>query len=77
MPTVLASSPIDKLSSPNLLVNSNATFKMFSVTGQKVLETRVRFNEQAKVRLPSLNSGVYIIRVSDGVHQTNRKFVIN
>jgi len=50
---------------------------MFSITGQKVLETIVRFNEQAKVRLPSLNSGVYIIRVSDGVHQINRKFVIN
>jgi hypothetical protein len=58
-------------------LTDEATFKMFSVTGQKVLETRVRFNEQAKVRLPSLNSGVYIIRVSDGVHQTNRKFVIN
>jgi hypothetical protein len=58
-------------------LTDEATFTMFSITGQKVLETRVRFNEQAKVRLPSLNSGVYIIRVSDGVHQTNRKFVIN
>ena len=58
-------------------LTEEATFKMFSITGQKVLETIVRFNEQAKVRLPSLNSGVYIIRVSDGVHQINRKFVIN
>ena len=58
-------------------LTDEATFKMFSITGQKVLETMVRFNEQAKVRLPSLNSGVYIIRVSDGVHQINRKFVIN
>ena len=58
-------------------LTDEATFTMFSITGQKVLETRVRFNEQAKVRLPSLNSGVYIIRVSDGIHQTNRKFVIN
>ena len=57
-------------------LTDEATFTMFSVTGQKVLETRVRFNEQAKVRLPSLNSGVYIIRVSDGVHQINKKFVI-
>ena len=58
-------------------LTDEATFTMFSVTGQKVLETRVRFNEQAKVRLPSLNSGIYIIRVSDGVHQINKKFVIN
>jgi surface protein len=52
---------------------SPITVTIFNVLGKEVLSIKNTNN----INLKALPSGVYIIRISDGVGQTNRKFIKN
>ena len=58
-------------------VNSaNATVKLFSILGKKVLETTFSSTGVKDVNLPELNTGVYIVNVSSEKGKTSKKIVI-
>jgi hypothetical protein len=46
---------------------------IYNVLGKEVLSIK----NTNKINVAKLPSGVYIIRISDGVGQTNRKFIKN
>ena len=46
---------------------------IYDVLGKEVISTK----NSKKIDVSGLPSGVYIIRISDGVHQTNKKFIKN
>jgi hypothetical protein len=46
---------------------------IFNVLGKEVLSVKNTNN----INVKALPSGVYVIRVSDGMGQTNRKFIKN
>jgi hypothetical protein len=52
---------------------SPITVTIFNVLGKEVLSIKNTIN----INLKALPSGVYMIRISDGVGQTNRKFIKN
>ena len=54
-------------------MTTEATFKMFSVTGKEVMQTKISLTGSAKVSLPSLSSGVYIIQLSTETGIINKK----
>lgn len=54
-------------------LSSGATFKIFSVTGKKVLQTKINSNGASKLSLPSLNSGVYIVQLYTETGVINKK----
>ena len=49
------------------------TVAIYNVLGKEVLSIKNTNN----INVQALPSGVYMIRISDGVHQTNRKFIKN
>ena len=52
---------------------SPITVTIFNVLGKEVLSIKNTNN----INVQALPSGVYVIRISDGVGQTNRKFIKN
>jgi VCBS repeat-containing protein len=59
-----------------LFIEGNETpiaVSVYNVLGQEVISIK----NTNKIDVKALPSGVYIIRISDGIHQTNRKFVKN
>jgi len=56
--------------------DANATVKVFSILGQKVLETRFSSTSVKDINLPELNTGVYIVNVSSEKGKTSKKIVI-
>jgi hypothetical protein len=59
-----------------LFISGNETpiaVAIFNVLGKEVLSIKNTNN----INLKALPSGVYMIRISDGVGQTNRKFIKN
>ena len=66
------------LSKPNntLFISGNETpiaVAIYNVLGKEVLSIKNTNN----INVQALPSGVYVIRISDGVGQTNRKFIKN
>ena len=57
-------------------LTAEASFKMFSVTGKEVMQTKISLNGSAKVSLPSLSSGVYIIQLSTETGIINKKIIL-
>jgi len=55
---------------------ANATVKVFSILGQKVLETTFSSTGVSDINLPILNTGVYIVNVSSEKGKTSKKIVI-
>ena len=49
------------------------TVAIYNVLGKEVLSIKNTNN----INVQALPSGVYVIRISDGVGQTNRKFIKN
>jgi hypothetical protein len=49
------------------------TVSIYNVLGKEVISTK----NTNKIDVKALPSGVYIIRISDGVSQTNKKFIKN
>jgi len=49
------------------------TVAIYNVLGKEVLSLKNTNN----INVQALQSGVYVIRISDGVGQTNRKFIKN
>ena len=49
------------------------TVAIYNVLGKEVLSIK----NTNKINVQALPSGVYVIRISDGVGQTNRKFIKN
>jgi hypothetical protein len=45
-----------------------------NILGQEVLSQPMNAD---KINVSELSKGVYIIRISDGVNQTNKKFIKN
>jgi hypothetical protein len=59
-----------------LFIDSNETpvkVSVYNVLGKEVISTK----KSKEIDVSGLPSGVYIIRISDGVHQTNKKFIKN
>jgi hypothetical protein len=59
-----------------LFIESNEApvkVSIYNVLGKEVLSTK----NSKEIDVSALPSGVYIIRISDGVHQTNKKFIKN
>ena len=59
-----------------LFIESNETpvkVSIYNILGKEVISTK----NSKKIDVSALPSGVYIIKISDGVRQTNRKFVKN
>ncbi|MDG1503440.1 MAG: BspA family leucine-rich repeat surface protein, partial [Flavicella sp.] len=53
---------------------SDATeVSIYNILGKDVIST----NNASNINVKALPSGVYVIRISDGVHQTNRTFLKN
>jgi len=53
---------------------SDATeVSIYNILGKEVIST----NNASNINVKALPSGVYVIRISDGVHQTNRTFLKN
>ena len=52
---------------------SPITVAIYNVLGKEVLSIKNTNN----INVEALPSGVYVIRISDGVEQTNRKFIKN
>ena len=62
--------------SNTLFISGNETpiaVAIFNVLGKEVLSIKNTNN----INVQALPSGVYVIRISDGVGQTNRKFIKN
>jgi endonuclease I len=53
--------------------NSIIDIVVYNFLGEKVISTK----NTNKVDVKELSSGVYIINIADGLHQTNRKFIKN
>ena len=59
-----------------LFISGNETpiaVDIYNVLGKEVLSVKNTNN----INVQALQSGVYVIRISDGVGQTNRKFIKN
>ena len=56
-----------------ILKNFRAKTSIYNVLGKEVLS----LNNTDSVKLEVLPKGVYTIRISDGVRQTNKKFIKN
>ena len=59
-----------------LFIESNETpvkVSIYNILGKEVISTK----NSKKIDVSALPSGVYIIKISDGVRQTNRKFIKN
>ena len=50
---------------------SPLTISIYNVLGEEVLSVKNRNN----INVEALPSGVYVIKISDGVKQTNKKFI--
>jgi hypothetical protein len=57
-------------------LTTEATFKMFSVTGKEVMQTKISLNGSAKVTLPSLAKGVYIVQLTTEAGKVNKKIIL-
>jgi hypothetical protein len=57
-------------------LTTEATFKMFSVTGKEVMQTKISLNGSAKVTLPSLAKGVYIVQLITEAGTINKKIIL-
>ena len=65
-----------KLARTIVIKNKNETpitVAIYNVLGKEVLSIKNTNN----INVQALPSGVYVIRISDGVGQTNRKFIKN
>jgi hypothetical protein len=59
-----------------LFISGNETpiaVSIYNLSGKEVLSIK----NTNKINVEALPSGVYVIRISDGVGQTNRKFIKN
>jgi len=55
---------------------ANATVKVFSILGKKVLDARFSSTSVKDINLPELNTGVYIVNVSSEKGKTSKKIVL-
>ena len=57
-------------------VTTEATFKMFSVTGKEVMHTRFASHGKKEIPLPSLAKGVYIVQLTTEAGTINKKIIL-
>jgi hypothetical protein len=58
-------------------LNTEATFTMFSLLGKQVLQTKVTANGVSKVNLPSLSTGIYILKLNSSLGTITKKITFN
>ncbi|ARV07870.1 hypothetical protein BTO04_14720 [Polaribacter sp. SA4-10] len=58
-------------------LNTDATFTMFSLLGKQVLQTKVTANGVHKVSLPSLSTGIYIVKLNSSLGTITKKITLN
>ena len=58
-------------------LNTEATFTMFSLLGKQVLQTKVTSNGVSKVNLPSLSTGIYILKLNSSLGTITKKITFN
>ena len=57
-------------------LTTEATFKMFSVTGKEVMHTSFTSNGKKEITLPSLAKGVYIVQLTTEAGKVNKKIIL-
>ncbi|WP_104809730.1 T9SS type A sorting domain-containing protein [Polaribacter filamentus] len=50
---------------------------MFSLLGKQVLQTKVAANAVSKVNLPSLSTGIYIVKLNSSLGTITKKITLN
>jgi hypothetical protein len=85
--TKISTLSADKVESPTFVIYPNPTDNTLFITGNETPITVSIYNLLGKevlsvkntnnINVEALQSGVYVIRISDGVGQTNRKFIKN
>ena len=56
--------------------SNNASVKVFSILGKKVVDTSFSSKGSKEIKLPSLNTGVYIVQLSSEKGKMNKKIVL-
>ena len=64
--------PVENMLKVSLLDNRKASFRIYTLTGQKVKSGNLNQNE---INVSSLKSGVYILEINDGQKTITKKFV--
>ena len=85
--TKISTLSADKVESPTFVIYPNPTDNTLFITGNKTPIAVAIYNvlgkevlsikNTNKINVQALPSGVYVIRISDGIGQTNRKFIKN
>ena len=57
-------------------LTTEATFKMFSVTGKEVMNTTFKSNSKKEITLPKLAKGVYIVQLTNQTGKVNKKIIL-
>ena len=57
-------------------LTTEATFKMFSVTGKEVMHTRFTSHGNKEITLPSLAKGVYVVQLTTEAGRINKKIIL-
>jgi hypothetical protein len=58
------------------VLNHRSTCEIFDIRGNKVVKTYLEGNEINTVDMPAGSRGVYVVRVTDGLHVTIRKVAV-
>lgn len=58
------------------LSSSNATITLFSILGKQVMRTKLNTNGTAKVNLPRIAKGIYIVKVTSNIGNVSRKITL-
>jgi hypothetical protein len=58
-------------------LNTEATFTMFSLLGKQILQTKVAANAVSKINLPSLSTGIYIVKLNSSLGTIIKKITFN
>ncbi|MDY0780101.1 lamin tail domain-containing protein [Tenacibaculum sp. IB213877] len=57
-------------------INEKVKIRVYSVLGNEIINTEVNSNGYSKVNLPSLSSGLYIIKVESDSHKLTKKIIL-
>jgi hypothetical protein len=50
---------------------------MFSLLGKQILQTKVAANAVSKINLPSLSTGIYIVKLNSSLGTITKKITFN
>jgi hypothetical protein len=57
-------------------INEKVNLRVYSVLGNEIINTEINSNGYSKVNLPSLSSGLYIVKVESDSHKLTKKIIL-